>query len=118
MEIILKKSKITNSILAQTITASTSDLKSSDVLGWCVYKKHKYIVLYDSVTNELRKYLMFKEVSAESKYTFEPFSVKVYFGIEFNSLHYQTKNELESQELIEQLEEVKQQAIIKGQFFL
>jgi hypothetical protein len=118
MEVLLKKSKITSSVLAQTLIASISDLKSSKVLGWCVYKKHKYIVLYNSQTNELRKYFLFKEVKSQIEHINKPFSVWVDFGIGLNSLTYTTIDQNESQELLELLEKVKQQAIMIGQFFL
>ena len=48
MEILLKKSKITASILKQTVSATFSDMKNSSVLGWCIFNKVKYIVFYNN----------------------------------------------------------------------
>ena len=122
MEVLLKKSKITTGILAQALTASVTDLRYSEVLGWCMYKKLKqhsrYIVLYNSKTNELRKYLMFDELTTEHDHSSNPFSVKVYFGVHYNSLWYQTADDSESTELIKVLEKVKQQALTAGQFYI
>lgn len=68
MEVILKRTKITSSILKQTVSAKEEDLKNTSfkVLGWCNYyiNKHtfKYILLYNESTAELRRYLFFTEL--------------------------------------------------------
>ena len=41
MEVILKKTKITNSILKQTLRSTEIDLKIGEILGWCIYDKKK-----------------------------------------------------------------------------
>lgn len=65
MEILLKKSKITASILKQTVGAFVSDLKDSNVLGWCIFNKCKYIVLYNEKNNRLTKQLYYRDVQVE-----------------------------------------------------
>jgi hypothetical protein len=118
MEIILKKSKITNSILNQTLIANVIDLKTADVLGFCVIKNQKWIVLYKSATNELKKYLMFKEVVAETDHSDKPTWVKVNFGGIWVSKSYQTENEEGSKEFVKLMNTIKHKAENCGQFFL
>lgn len=118
MEIVLKKSKITGSILSQTLFAGVTDLKTFDVLGFCIVKEQKWIVLYKSDTKELRKYLMFKEAVAETDRSDNPTWVKVNFGGNWISKSYQTKNEEESQEFIELMNAIKHKSETCGQFFI
>jgi len=118
MEVFLKKSKITSSILNQTFIANVIDLKTAEVLGFCVLKNQKWIVLYKSATKELKKYLMFKEAVAETDHSDKPTWVKVNFGGTRVSKSYQTENEGESQEFVKLMDTIKHKAETCGQFFL
>ena len=118
MEVILKKVKITNSILNQTvILSSTDELNKFEVLGFCIVKTHKWIVLYNESTNELRKFLMFKEVIVDENHS-TPFWIKVIFPVTYRSAIYQGKNEEDCNEFIKSMNEIKHQAEIKGQFYI
>ena len=68
MEVILKKTKITTSILKQTLRSTEIELGVADVLGWCIYDKQKYIVLYNSATQTRSKFPMFKVTSVDPRY--------------------------------------------------
>lgn len=118
MEVILKKTKITSSVLNQTMIASTIDLKTADVLGFCLLKNQKWIVLYNSSTNELRKHLMFYDVVAKSDHSSKPFWVEVKFGGKYISKSYQTNNEAESLEFVKLMNSIKIKAQTTGQFFI
>src|ERR1035437_6494922 len=107
MEVILKKTKVTSSILKQTLIAKVIDLETFEVLGFCISKNQKWIVLYKSSTNELRKYIMIKEVCVETDHSDKPNWVKVKFGGNWASLSYQTGNEEESQEFAKLINNIK-----------
>lgn len=66
MEVILKKSKITASILKQSLISVQSDFKKSICLGWVFYLKTKYMVLYDPETKVTTKYLVIKSIEKYS----------------------------------------------------
>jgi len=53
MEVLLKKTKITLSILKQALKSNEFDLEMGEVLGWCIAFREKYIVIYRHDTNEL-----------------------------------------------------------------
>lgn len=63
MEVILKKTKITKSIVEQSLSGSLSltyeKLENHDILGWCIVKKGKYayrlVLIYNNKTNQLFK---------------------------------------------------------------
>lgn len=118
MEVILKKTKITGSILGQTLTASLIDLEQCDVLGFCVYKNLKWMVLYKLSTNELRKYLMFREAMAETDYSSKPYFVKVKFDGGIMTKTYQARDEAESERFVKVLNGIKHRALTAGQFYL
>jgi len=117
MEVILKKVKITSSILNQVLILKADDLKSFEVLGYCVLKNDKWIVLYNASTNELRKTLMFKEVLIDNGHS-SPFHIKVIFPSKYAPRYYDGKNDSDCQEFIKLMNQIKHQAEEKGQFFI
>ena len=112
MEVILKKYKITSSILNQTLYANVIDLETADVLGFCVHKDKRWTVLYNSSTNKLRKYYMVKEV------IIKPTCVEVNFYDYPITESYPTESESESQELVNLINTIKTKALACGQFFI
>ena len=60
MEIILKKTKITSSILKQTLIANYIDLKTSEFLGWCIHNEICWMVFYKN--NSLSKFPKIKKI--------------------------------------------------------
>ena len=123
MEVVLKKSKITNSIIKQTLIANISDLTNSDVLGWClVDKKIHYIVLYNSSTNELRKYLMINKISFDTPYPHQydtpNYLLTINFGVNYIEHNYKFDTLKEVEDFKSTLERIKTEALTKGQFYL
>lgn len=126
MEVILKKTKITNSILKQTLRSTEHQLKNGEILGWCLHDKIKYIVCYVSNLQELSIYPMFKEIEFGKSYApNEGYSnvevgywVKVKLGGNYIPLQYSTKDENEKDKFIKTLEKAKHLAIVRGQFFI
>ena len=92
MEVLLKKTKITLSILKQTLKSNEFDLIRGEVLGWCIAfrEREKYIVIYRHDTNEL------------SKFKFSLSDLGNDFTSKFSAL----------------LIRVSNQAIMRGQFFI
>lgn len=121
MEVVLKKTKITSSILSQSEKATISDMINETIIGWCVFKDNKYIVLYDSVKNLLYKYKFFNNLYEGSE-SFDgefqgKFRLKVIvdFGEDFY-YQFDTKEELKAAEKL--ITSTKKTAIEKGQFYI
>lgn len=122
MEVILKKTKITTSILKQTLRSTEIELGVADVLGWCIYDKQKYIVLYNSATKTLSKFPMFKDTSVEPRYkdssTPTDFLVEIKLGGNYVSIKHVFGTQEEVDEFLKNLKQVKHFAEIKGQFYV
>jgi hypothetical protein len=72
MEVLLKKTKITKSIINQSLPAPIDAFLRTDfhydVLGWCMYNGKKIVLLYERATNQVRTY--FYTPSFGKKYQF------------------------------------------------
>lgn len=131
MEVLLKKSKITNNIIKQIVKASEEVLKSSDyeVLGWCNYLsgKHlcKYILLYNQKTKDLKKFLFFGKLEKEhvndyrgrDYYSPKKFNLKIVTP-NFLDVIYTFNNEKERDSFMSDLEVIKKRAEQQGQIYL
>lgn len=126
MEVILKKSKITSSILKQTLRSTEIDLKVGEILGWCLFNKRKYIVCYRRDIKGLSIYPLFKEIEFGKSFSPDNQSenvvvtwwVKVKLGGIYVPISYTTKDENEKDEFVKLLKTVKHNAESYGQFFL
>jgi hypothetical protein len=122
MEVILKKTKITNSVLKQTLRSSEIDLKVGEILGWCLFNKLKYIVCYRSDIKGLSIFPMFKEVEVYPNYKDsienKTFLVEVKLGGNYIPLKYTFSDENNKNNFIETLNKAKNCSEIRGQFFL
>ncbi len=119
MEVILKKSKITNSILKQALRSTEIDFKIGEILGWCIYDKMKYIICYRSDIKSLSRYPMFKDLITEERHKeSEKYAVKVSFGRNYTPLTYVSKTKEENEDFVQLLKIAKHNAEIKGQFFV
>ena len=117
MEVILKKTKITASILKQALRSTSIDLSVGEILGWCVYGKlGKYIVCYRSDTKGLSIYPMFKDVEAAVENN--AYTVQVKLGGNYTPLNYSCTDENDKNNFVEILKKAKYIAEIRGQFFL
>ena len=117
MEVVLKKTKLTNSIMSQVLTLQPTEKTGFSSLGFCVYKKTKWIVLYNEDNNELRKYPMFTKVEKLIDHSPNPFQVRVTFPT-FVARPYTLLSDNEVKNLISFFNSVKDDAIDKGQIFL
>jgi hypothetical protein len=122
MEVILKKTKITNSILKQALRSTEIDLRVGEILGWCIYDKMKYIVCYRSDIKSISRFPMFKDLTTEQRHKaingFDNFAVNVSLGGNYTPLTYVSKTKEENDSFVSLLKKVKHNAEIRGQFFL
>ncbi|EMY3479070.1 hypothetical protein [Flavobacterium psychrophilum] len=122
MEVILKKTKITNSILKQALRSTEIDFKVGELLGWCIYDKMKYIVCYRTDIKSLSIFPMFKDLTTEQRHKSingnDNFAVNVSLGRNYTPMTYVSKNKEDNDEFVELLKKVKHNAEIKGQFFV
>ena len=121
MELMLKKTKITSSILKQSLRSTGHDFLNGEVLGWCVFNGSKYIVCYRSSSCNVSIFPMFKE----AKKTSTPkdgsnmeYRIEVKLGGRYVSLMYYNTNESDADEFIELLNKVKNLAESAGQFYI
>lgn len=131
MEVILKKTKITSSILKQTTNATENNLKDANfrVLGWCRYvvNKHtyKYILLYNENKQELVRYLFFSEIKevyvndykGRDYYSPEKFNIEVKTP-NFMDKVYTFKTQKERDDFAHDLRVIKNRAEEAGQIYL
>lgn len=120
MEVILKKTKISNSILKQCLRATDTDFVNGVILGWCIFDKMRYIICYNESSKSLTKYPLFKEIDCEEfiKNDKKQFSIKVRLGGNYMPISYITNEEIEKDVLISCLKKAKKEAEQKGQFFI
>lgn len=119
MEILLKKSKITKSILNQTLRSTESDLENSEILGWCIHNTIKYIVLYCKDTKILTKFPLFTDILEDPTISgSKRFTVSLPFHRKYLPMKFSSTSEEEANQFVKLLEKVKQDAEYKGQFFI
>ena len=122
MEVILKKTKITNSILKQSLRSTEIDFNVGEILGWCIYNELKYIICYRSDIKSLSRFPMFKDLVTEQRHRSvngnDNFAVNVSLGGNYTPLTYVSKTKEENEEFVQLLKKVKHNAEIKGQFFV
>ena len=118
MEVILKKTKITSSILKQALRSTSIDLSVGEILGWCVYGKFgKYIVCYRSDTKGLSIYPMFKDIDSAHVEN-NAYTVQVKLGGNYIPLKYACTDENVKNNFVEILKKAKHTAETRGQFFI
>ncbi|EKT4502331.1 hypothetical protein JE943_002348, partial [Flavobacterium psychrophilum] len=107
MEVILKKTKITNSILKQALRSTEIDFKVGELLGWCIYDKMKYIVCYRTDIKSLSIFPMFKDLTTEQRHKSingnDNFAVNVSLGRNYTPMTYVSKNKEDNDEFVELL---------------
>lgn len=108
MEVILKKTKITNAILKQTLRPNTDDITRLSVIGWCIYNKEQYIIFYDTDNSLLYRLMMFDRIDINDDKTRMALCKKRYMPV---YLDY-------TSEMYECFTNVKSEALEKGQFYV
>lgn len=114
MEVVLKKSKITKSILNQALLAGRKEFEVGEVLGWVNFRKIPYIVFFKSDTNLIYVYPLFRSMTVENT---PPFYTTVHFGYRDMKYTYDSNNKEEQNEFIWLLEKAKRIAEERGQFY-
>jgi len=117
MEVILKKTKITSSILKQTLRSTEEDFKSGEILGWCLYNRLKFIVCYRPGTKGLSIYPMFNDIEC-SEPTDTKHWVKVKIGNGHTPIMYSCEDSHDEQHIKTLLVNIKSHAEKQGQFFI
>lgn len=120
MVVELRKSKLNLSIVKQTGIANEHDLKTCRVLGWCLYasgkERHKFIMMYNDSTKEIRKYLMFDEIEFKRENN-GSYCLTIKTSRYNNRTHY-FNNDVEVTSFLEKVKEVQFTAKRLGQIFL
>lgn len=120
MEVLLKKSKITSSILKQAFKPTDEEMCTSEILGWCLFNKLKYIVFHKN--GVITKYPLFTETVIKGPFenSGEPgyYRLTVRLGGSWVPHEYSSENVDELESLAISLERSKAIAIEKGQFFI
>lgn len=137
MDVILKKTKITKSIVSQSLRGNNSlfiDKKNYEILGWCVHK-YRYILLYSNETNQILKlpYIHNYDYSITHKteqtlkeglpyqdWYFPTFYYLIIRFYEFNSEHtiIRSLNESDVTNGVEKLKQFLDEVYQKGQIYL
>jgi hypothetical protein len=112
MEVILKKTKITSTLINQIEHFYPCELNYKNVLGFVIHSKKKYIILYDSKINRLCK--LYYNTELEELKDFNS-----YFLVTLSS--YTKFIRFDNKELaeyfIKSINLCKAEAIVKGQIF-
>jgi len=116
MEVILKKSKITKSILDQSQQATIIDFKQGVILGWVQIGPLKYMIIHRE--NLISKYPIFKEAVKETFTQNSQIVVGVILGGSYIPKTYNCATEEEATKFIEILNLAKNLALSKGQFYI
>lgn len=119
MEVILKKTKITSSILKQSLRSTKGDLASGEILGWCMYNGAKYIVCYLNMIVSI--YPMFVDI-VKTSYPKDgsnvEYRIEVKLGGRYVSLLYYNNNEDSADAFVSTLKRAKRTAEQAGQFYI
>lgn len=117
MEVILKKAKLSISLMKQVQTANTSQLIIDDVIGYCIFDKCRWIVFHNPTIGSLNKYKLSYTAEALTE-NLTHFSVRVNFGYNTMSSIYDLKSAEEAKEFANKMNAIKQRALELGQFYL
>lgn len=108
--------------MKQTLIPTETDMSVAGVLGWCIYDKQKYIVLYNPNTKVLSKYPMFKDITTEPKYKDNSeatsFLVEVKLGGNYVPIKYTIDTQEDVDKFVMDLKDMKRIAEVRGQFFI
>lgn len=126
MEVLLRKTKITQSILKQTQNIDISNMQGYEVLGWCYFKDVQVILFYSGGENKLRQYPMWKElretsypVYERSNGTVDParYDLQVVFTPKLHKYYSYTSENLRGV-ATDNLRSAKSEAFQNGQIFI
>ncbi|QTV05366.1 hypothetical protein [Faecalibacter bovis] len=118
VEVILKKTKISSTILKQTIktTYSLSKNKNYEILGWCLYNNIKTAVFYNKNDNTIKKCELYTNIMIKDNILILKFQSKDNNDNYTKSKEYKDINQLN--EDYENLKSIHKNIIDKGQFYI
>ena len=115
MEVQLKRTKITKSIMSQVMLASITQMTKLKVLGWVLHDHKQKILFYDSSINNLMYTRFPKSIEKDGdnkiRYTYLDRGIT-------NSIFYQLDTEELRDKTFDQLIQMKDNAKLLGQIFL
>jgi len=117
MEVTLKKCKITKSIFNQTLEVNFKIISKYKSLGWVFIENNKWILLYYPFNHELKKIMLFSDVSIEPTEYPEKFKIKIVFSNGESSTSPSLTKE-EADKIKDDLLELKHITNTNGQFFI
>ena len=118
MEVILKKSKITNAILKQTQRSTSIDFNVGVTLGWVYFNKTQYMIIYRSDLNNLSMYLLFKHVVSAFHQSSNKWTAEVVFDGNYAPHYYEFNTQEERDLFVTTIKKSMAESIRKGQFFI
>lgn len=115
----LRKTKITSSILKQSLHAKQDDFRFGKIVGWCVFSNLKYGVIdRDGI---LKKFILYNsiELIPTTNTDGEPWNVvKVRAENKNHGYDFAVKEEKEAKSLRDTMNSVKEQIESLGQFYI
>ena len=120
MEVVLKKTKLSNPILKQALRSTQKDLEIGTVLGWCIHAKIKTIVIYREDLPSISVFPLFQSVEAKEIIKDEvlTYYITVRLGGSWVPFKYTSNTEEDKDNFLKVLNSVKEKAESLGQFFL
>jgi len=121
MDVILKKSKITGAVITQSMLCKIDDLVDSKIIGWCIFKTVKFIIIYFESQNIIKKFPLLYTLRIYPKDEENPESSKWIVSVNYS---YQTRvdylfdNEDQAKQTETKINEGKKIAVQKGQFYI
>lgn len=121
MDVVLRKTKITKSIMDQMQELPIAQVYTYTNLGWCIHRGIRYMVFFQNETHDIRKYKWIQAVELE-EYNPEPniksCRVVIKFGPKF-IVHTHTNLSLkEAEDLARVTRSAWQDAQMTKQFFI
>ena len=116
MEILLKKTKITKSILKQVPFATIDSMLNSEVVGYCIDNGSKKIIFYNPTDNSLTWYFYFQEVKPVDDTEFSV-KYKTPRGSIFQHIIKYTKGDT-FKDVVVFFDNIKHEVEAKGQFYI
>jgi len=130
MKAILKKYKITKTILQQSLRPTQYEISDLEVLGWCIYKTGKisisFIVLHDEKKGIIKRIPKIKEIEesfldaykGSIYFTPKRWEIKIKSAGNYKNVSYYFDNEVDPIAFKSDIESLIEKAEEKGQFYI
>ena len=115
MEIILRKTKLSNNIVKQLMFANLAQMESYEPIGWVYHDKRKKVILYDSESHSIAVTLLNGVFEIDRT---GDFCIKWSCTGFISKFYLRGKSESELNQCLEKLNEMLRVARVKGQIFI